>query len=270
MEKISYYFNEKLLINKNKHVKKSFGIICVSRDGYMIVNQAPPYKTLEIILNKFEKDYFGILQSNTNEKFNFELGMFPNAVIEGEYTFPKGKKENIDKNKMFTKIREFIEETKCYHPVFEYVLYKHTNNVKYESFLNDKNLTVNEKWIGLNNKIYHCEYSIFVVNSLNEMIQFPDKVIPLQFILNLPGFSLNNVNNQNGFYNKYRKSSILDSFNKIKIVTISEGIQLLNSNKLKIINKINENDILKAIKKYKYDNNLKLNGYYKNRHSRRN
>ena len=100
-----------------------------------------------------------------------DLALFPTATLESEFSLPKGQMDRMDrKNPIFTKIREFIEETKYSHPCFENLMEKHFKNPKFKSFLNDQNFIIKEQWMGLNGIIYECEYSVFLIDSMDELI----------------------------------------------------------------------------------------------------
>ena len=60
---------------------------------------------------------------------------------------------------MNTKIREFVEETGLYHPQFKCPS-------KMNVFHNFK-----EEWIGLDNVHYKANYSLFIVQSLSELVE---------------------------------------------------------------------------------------------------
>ena len=220
--------------NNNNNNNTSYGIICVSQDGYIIINQSQPY-----IINNIKKqnkyfykqNYCRILL-NTNEKYNLTLNLFPNASLEGEYTLPKGKIDDMDKkNCVNTKVREFIEETKHSHPCFKPLLDQHFNDRNFKSFLNDENFIIRESWIGLDNKIYHCEYSVLVINSMSELIPVNNNnnnTVPFNYFLS----QFKVYANCNKYYKRYKQSSNLDKKKNIIILPIKKGIELLNEHKI--------------------------------------
>ena len=233
-----------ILIEKKEKKNWSYGIICVSKEGYMIINKSPPY--IKSRIRKSNKknsknNFFGYISLNTNEKYNLTLGMFPNTTLEGEYTLPKGKMDDIDKkNSIYTKVREFIEETKLIHKDFSTILNQHFIDPNFKSFLNDEKFIIKESWIGLNGIIYYCEYSVFVIKSMNELVPINlnnnnDKaIVPFNYFLN--NFSI--YKNCNRYHKKYLKSSNLDRQKTTVIVPIPRAVQLLNEHK---INNNNDN-----------------------------
>ena len=246
--------NNNTSLSKRQH-QNSYGIICISRDGYIVINKSPPYIKTYIRKNKrnSHKSHFVNIRINSNEKYSLILSLFPNSSLEGEYTLPKGKIDEIDqKNKIYTKVREFIEETKLSHPYLLSMLNNHYNNLNFKSFLNDEKYILRESWIGLDNNIYNCEYSVFVINSINELIPISNKnnIVPFDYFLK--NFDI--YRNCNNFYKKYKQSSKLDSQKKTLFLSINEGIDLLNKHKINIYqNKSNDsrlqiNDVKKYIK----------------------
>ena len=195
-----------------------------------------------------QKYGYRLLPLSINEKYNLDLNLFPNTFLEGEYSLPKGHMDNIDKNNcIFTKVREFIEETKFFHPYFKKLLENHYADHNFKSFLNDETFILREKWIGLNNKIYTCEYSVFVINSISELFSITEnnKAVPFNFFLSFKVFS-----DCYKYHKKYNQSSNLDRQKSTIIVPISYGIQLINEHKISIKDsdsRIKENDIRKLM-----------------------
>ena len=236
--------NNNIKYQQLKQKQISYGIICVSRDGYIVMNKSPPYiKTHMKTINKnYHKTDFGLVKLNTNEKYNLILSLFPNSTMEGEYTLPKGKMDDMDKkNSVFTKVREFIEETKYTHPIFPFLLNNHYENPNFKSFLNDENFILRESWLGLDNKIYKCEYSVFIIKSITELVPLNNNnnnnIVSFKYFLN--NFKV--YQNCNKYYKRYKQSSNLDSQKKTLFIPIKQGINLLNQHKLNV-EEIHNND----------------------------
>ena len=241
----------------NKKNKCSYGILCISRKGEMVINKSPPYINSNIN-RKYFKQKYGAVKLNTNEKYNLDLGLFPDATLEGEFTLPKGHVDYMDKkNPIFTKIREFIEETKLSHPTLNYLLKKHFEDPNFKSFLNDENFIIREQWLGLNGNIYRCEYSVFVIDSMEELVPincYYNNTVPFEYFVN--NFLI--YSNCDKYFKEYRKSSKLDSFKKTLITSISTGISLLNEHKINVYvdddggggdSRIETQDLIRYIKK---------------------
>ena len=233
---------------KKRSMLTSYGIICVSRDGFMVINKSPPYMKLNMKKNHHSKN-FGNITVNTNEKYNLLLSAFPNSSLEGEYTLPKGRIDYMDKkNKNFTKVREFIEETKYTHPLFSPLLNKHYQDSNFKSFLNDENYILQESWLGLDNKLYKCEYSVFVIDSINELEYINNhcsNTVPFSYFIK----SFNVYQDCSKYKKKYKQSSNLDSQKQTLFVPIEIGINLLNRDKINIDNNslIQANDIYQIL-----------------------
>ena len=228
----------------------SYGIICVSRENDIVINKSPPY--IKTYLKKFNKYFhranFRHIAVNTNEKYNLLLNSFSNSSLEGEYTLPKGKIDDMDKkNKIFTKVREFIEETKLTHPSFPYLLNQHYRDPNFKSFLNDESYIIRESWLGLNNKIYNCEYSVFVIDSMRELIPLKcGNTVPFNYFLT----EFDVYQDCDKYYKKYKQSSNLDSQKTTIFAPIKAGIKLLNEHKINLINNNN------------YDSRLQISAIY--------
>ena len=221
----------------------------------MVINKSPPYikSYIKKVNKKISRNNIGCISLNTNEIYNLTLGMFPNTNIEGEYTIPKGKVDEIDKkNSIYTKVREFIEETKYTHPLFKTILNQHFLNPNFKSFLNDEKYILNESWIGLDGNVYYCEYSVFVIKSMKELIQVGynnNSIVPFSYFLK--NFLI--YKNCNNHYRKYIQSSNLDSQKITEFIPIQIAIQLLNEHKINNNNKDNNdsriqfNDIMRIL-----------------------
>ena len=230
------YCCEEKRIAANRQITRSYGIICVTRDNYIILNKSPPYikSYIKKVVKNFYKTNFGKIKVNTNEKYNLLLSAFPNFSLEGEYTLPKGRIDDMDKkNCIFTKVREFIEETKLTHPSFSQLLNKHYQDSNFKSFLNDENFILRECWLGLDNKIYKCEYSVFIINSIQELVFVNDEssnTVPFNYFLN----SFDIYRDCNKYHKKYKQSSNLDSQKETLFLPIETGINLINQHKISI------------------------------------
>lgn len=257
----SYYYNNNNNNGKKKKKRQrqrqiSYGIICVSNDGYIVINKSTPYIKTSMRKdneNIFQTTNFGQIKVNTNEKYNLMLSSFPNSTLEGEYTLPKGKIDDMDgRDFIFTKIREFIEETKNTHPLFRVILNKHYQDSNFISFLNDEKSILRECWLGLDNKIYKCEYSVFVVDSMRELFSVNDKnndnTVPFDYFLN----EFDVYRNCNKYKKKYKQSSKLDSQKITLFLPIEIGIDLLNQHKINLMKEYNSN----------YDSRIQSNDIY--------
>ena len=243
-------------IYKKRQISKSYGIICVTRDNYIVLNKSPPYikSYMKKVVKNFSKTNFGKIKVNTNEKYNLLLSAFPNSTLEGEYTLPKGRIDDMDKkNSIFTKVREFIEETKVTHPLFSQLLNKHYQDSSFKSFLNDENFILRERWLGLDNKIYNCEYSVFIINSIKELIFVNDvnsNTVPFSYFLD----SFNVYRDCGIYYKKYKQSSSLDRQKQTLFLPIEIGFNLLNQHKIRINDEkksiIQADDIYRIIHSY--------------------
>lgn len=227
MDPLPYYHVQK----GKKTKKKSYGIICITKNGKMVLNQSVPYIYTKMCKKEFKQRY-GYINLNTNEKYNLDLNLFPNATLEGEFTLPKGQIDHIDnKNCILTKIREFIEETKYTHPTLEKLFQKHYENPNFKSFLNDPDYMLHDKYLGLDGKIYECEYSIFVIDSIKELIPIngDNNIVPFKFFIdNL--FIHSNYESKD--YKNYQRSSKLDQLKKTIFISIENGIYLINKHKI--------------------------------------
>ena len=227
------YYNSNL---HKKNKKISYGIICVSKDGYLVINKSPPYMKMNMKnkIRNYNRKLFMQFNVNTNEKYNLLLSLFPNSSLEGEYTLPKGKIDDMDKkNSIFTKVREFIEETKYTHSSFSDLLNNHYCNSEFKSFLNDEKYILRESWLGLDNKIYNCEYSVFVIDSINELIPTNNNknlIVPFKYFLT----QFNVYQNCDKYYKRYKQSSNLDSQKHTIFIDIEDGISLLNQHKINL------------------------------------
>ena len=224
----------------------SYGILCVSRDGYIVLNKSPPYVKTYLndgrknknkkLLNPIRLDNLIVnagLRVNTNEKYNLLLSSFSHATLEGEYTLPKGKMDVMDeKRSIFTKVREFIEETKHTHPLFPALLNEHYRDPNFQSFLNDENFILRESWLGLDNRVYHCEYSVLVIDAITELIPVSSShsVVPFKYFLT--HFDI--YKNCKKYYKKYRRGSNLDRQKVTLFLPIVTAVNLLNQHKLNL------------------------------------
>lgn len=230
-------------INTNKiETKRSFGILCVTLDGYVVVIESPSYA--------FQRAYgkrCGKLTLSLNEMYNLQMSSFPNCIVEGQYSLPRGKTEKIDKkNVALTKIREFIEETKYIHRDLIYYANTHYQNVGFKSFLTDKEFTVSEIWYGLDNVKYIMEYSIFVIGSADEL----KRVKGVESIM-----ALCKCFSSEQYKRQFKRDSKIDNFKRAVLVPIDDLILCKNVHRLNIVKEIEVYKIFDAIKKYKSNRN---------------
>ena len=249
----------KQIINP-KNTKMSYGLICVSNDGYILLNKSLPYINTKLHKINIDSVYncrrVPSYSVSLNEKYNLQLSMFPNATLEGNYSLPKGHTETIDRhNCIFTKVREFIEETKYTHPYLHQLMERHYQDTNFKSFLNDENFIIKEEWWGLDNKRYRCEYSVFFIESMNDLVPVVRKnnssgIVPFNFFLK--NFSIYRHCEQ--YYKKYKYNSKLDKFKQVVFMKIPEAIKLLNEHKINVFqneidSRISQNDITSILEK---------------------
>lgn len=117
---------------------------------------SPPYISLNAYAKRRRRKR-GIFTLNSNQAYDLMLGAFENGYAEGTFTLPRGHREKMDKqDHVRTKMREFVEETGLWHRQF------HPHHPElYHNF--------HEEWIGLNNVHYKADYSLFVVNTIEEL-----------------------------------------------------------------------------------------------------
>ena len=239
--------------NAKKHKKYSYGILCISRNGRMVINTSPPYID-STISKKIFKQKYKYIDLNTNEKYNLDLALFPTATLEGEFSLPKGQMDRMDqKTPIFTKIREFIEETKYSHPCLENLMEKHFKNPKFKSFLNYQNFIIKEQWMGLNGIIYECEYSVFLIDSMDELIPVNNdqNIVPLDFFTQK--FSI--YAKYDKYHKQNKKNANLDGLKQTLFVPIHSGICLLNEHKINIYRDERDSRLdLQDLYKYLYNN----------------
>jgi len=284
---INYNYDESK--NRNSEPKKSFGILCVTLDGYMILTCNPSYfiqrlqssrqrvnsncasscdvlqQTLPSLMtplipssssssSSFHNIICRQIILNSNEHYNLLLASFPNGTVEGQFCPPRGKIDAIDNNDTsITKVREFLEESKFSHSILLLLSKNHFQNPNYKSMLNNAEHCVTEEWIGLDNNRYRVEYCVFIIKSLRELEYIGKRNnVPSKYIINklLPT-------------NKYHKSTInhyrrrfpfnanLDKLKQTIALPIPLALAHLNTHKLKIIKSIESKKNFHLIKKYK-------------------
>lgn len=237
---------------KNNLIKLnlSYGILCVSLDGLtVIMTESPAYFAQQ---NNY-RYAGGNFSLNSNLRYNLLLSSFPNGIVEGQYSLPRGKPDPIDNdNVILTKIREFMEETKLYHPKLLELASEHYRDPNYKSFFTDNTFTVTEEWQGLNNVTYRMQYSIFVIPSMDELKAVSGGCIG-DFITdnmrnNIPA-SVRKI-----FLKKYDSKNRIDCMKKLRNIPLSEALFLMNTHKLKRIKSVTVDQVLSAIKKYRLHN----------------
>jgi len=203
---VNYNYDESKTINSQ--VKKSFGILCVTLDGYMVLTCNPSYfiqrfqsyhfahkrvnsncvssydvvkQTLPSLMtplipssssssSAFSTIICRQITLNSNEHYNLLLASFPNGTVEGQFCPPRGKIDAIDNNDTsITKVREFLEESKFSHSILPLLSKNHFQNPNYKSILNSAEHCVTEEWIGLDNNRYRVEYCVLIIKSLKEL-----------------------------------------------------------------------------------------------------
>ena len=209
----------------------SYGLICAALiEKSVIVVVSPPYVSLNLYASHYKRKSLPPGQTlilNSNQGYDLMLGSFKNGFAEGTFTLPRGHCDKVDKNnKIRTKIREFIEETGLYHPLFQ----NHSNMDLYHNF--------DEEWIGLNDVQYKANYSLFIVKSMSEFIPVEKKHI-------------NRLLFPNDYYKSYKYNAKYDLFNKYNYISIDYLDMFLNNNKYKRLVDINVDRIRNIIKKYK-------------------
>ena len=227
-------------------MKLSFGIICIILDTMSVL----------MVENKpYPKPIKSKVQLNINELYNLQMSSFPNGTpTERQYTFPKGRLDNIDIGKRceLTKVREFIEETKYFSHELMGLARRHYTEREFISLLNDRDNQVYEEWIGLDNKRYATEYSIFIVDSIKSLqykAQHKNNCISPKLISTLLPFR--NASNRVLHYYEKKMTNVIsnDSNTKTVLVDIITALKINNIDKKVIIERIDENKVSAAIKK---------------------
>ena len=234
--------------------RKSYGLICISRSGYAVLTVSPSYFAQRLRQRKCSLHKWGKLCLNSNEYQNLLLASFPAGSVEGQYTPPRGKTDAIDgSNCCLTKIREFLEETKFSHPRLLKLAEQHYRDPAFTSFLNDKEFTVSEEWIGLDNNLYAAEYSIFIIDSLDELeyIGQGNKISPDFVIKSILPFSKSSYRKKEYYCRRFKYNAVIDKSKKTVCIPVEEAFTLLNAHRLQIFKQIDTNKILELIKKYR-------------------
>lgn len=216
--------------------RTSYGLICVSLlERKVVTILSPPYISQNIYAPTQSKRYHSlkfsacpspkIIKLNSNQGYDLMLGSFENGFAEGTFALPRGHKENIDgRNTVQTKIREFVEETGLFHPQFRYP----ATMKLYHNF--------NEEWIGLNNVHYKANYSVFVIKSMNELINVEKNKRDIISLLY-----------QKNIQNRYRYSIKYDSLKKAADIPIENLNLYLNNNKYKRIVDVDVDRIVEIV-----------------------
>ena len=228
--------------------KRSYGIICVSREGEVLMNESPSYFTQTSHYKPMGK--FSI---NSNIRNNLLFASFPHGTSEGQYGFPKGRIDAIDCGCVInTKIREFIEETRCYHPILLKYATHHYRNPKYISPFTDNLFQVEEEWVGLDNLSYWVQYTIIIIPSLDELIFLGDGFRTRNFILKeIPVIANANSKIKKAYRDKFHFGSRVDNQKRTVRVTLDKALLHLNCHKLLKFNTVSQRSIFDAYKKYK-------------------
>ena len=233
--------------NCNRNVKKSYGVLCVTaqRPYYILLNHSPCYSSTQIIVNNNK-----LVHLNSQETYNIFLSSFPGYVGEGEYTLPRGRPEPIDQNNLInTKVREFIEETGYYHTDFERIVNKHYLDDKFTSIFNDKRYNIREEWVGLDEKKYSAEYTVFVIDKksdLEKVVKTPNNVLD-KFLF----FKNAKEPTRTRYIKKYKYDTLIDILKKPTFIPLEDGLELLNVHRSRRILDLNKEDIKNIISFYK-------------------
>lgn len=236
--------------------EKSYGILCVTANFpyYVVLTCSPSYATLDILKNKKRK-------INSSECYNLFLASFPGTSGEGQYSLPRGKIDKIDNNSVInTKIREFMEETKCMHPQLKLLANEHytrdKNGLAICSIFTDKDCIVEEKWIGLDNRIYSAEYTIFVIDGLEDLTRLCDESINMicsDDILegDLLPFTQALTRRKERYKRSHFYNSRVDRMKRTIVMPLVDVMDHLNAHRLHSYVCIDKIKIYHAIAKYK-------------------
>lgn len=248
----------------SSHIKKSFGIMCIeSCYPYLtLVCCSPSYAATNLITNTVGicKDIVKVNEHTTiinaylniYESYNVLMSSFPRGTMgEGQYTLPRGQISKIDKNRISqTKIREFIEEGK--HALPEMLNNTTFNTLPSLSWLENNDLCVHEKWIGLDNKIYYAEYSVLIVKpgNLNKIKLCNNETVPIDYIFkNLNRFKSISKNDKNKYQLQYKtRDKYIDRLKIPILIPLHEALKYFKMNRIKTIEEINEGKIFNILK----------------------
>ena len=244
--------------NNNKKLlpKKSYGIMCISMDERVLMNHSPPYFT-----QRYQYKQCGTYRFNSNMRYNLLMASFPYGTVEGQYGLPKGRIEPIDFcNTENTKIREFIEETRHYHPLMlKYAKSQDFRNPAeyFPSVFTDTTFRVQEEWVGLNNCSYWVEYTILFIKSMNEFIFIGDGHQTREFIMKeIPVIANASDRLRRAYREKFPFVCDADDKKAPVIVPLDEALFHLNTHKLQVFKSVTKKDISFAFKKYLSDNEI--------------
>ena len=234
--------------NNDRKIKRSYGIICIILDKMkVIMTENIPYPRPPAKENNIELNF--------NELYNLQMSSFPDGgLTERQYTFPKGRIDNLDYNKKreFTKVREFIEETKYYSPALLELANQHFKDQNFVSVLNNVENQVYEEWIGLDDKRYSVEYAIFIINSLSELkyiAQNKKNTISPSLITTAIPYCYADAKAIKNYHGKMKLTQANDSSTRTKFVDIKIALRYNNVDKKLAICSIDEQKIEEAILK---------------------
>ena len=232
---------------QQKQPRRSYGIMCADESGNVLMNESPPYFT-----QKSQYKSIGQFNLNSNIINNLLLASFPYGTSEGQFGLPKGRIDAIDYGSTInTKIREFIEETRHYHPILLHYSTRHYRDSNYVSPFTDNICQVAEEWVGLDNCLYWVEYTIIFIPSLSELIFLGNELQTREFLLReLPVIANADDKIKKDYKKKYHFGSQVDNLKTTREFTHRLALFHLDCNKLRKVKSINENNILQAYKKY--------------------
>lgn len=233
---------------QQQHPRRSYGIMCVSEEGFVLMNESPSYFT-----QRSHYKTTGKFNVNSNIRNNLLMASFPYGTVEGQFGLPKGRLDAIDcGNLINTKIREFIEETRCYHPILLDYATQHYRDPSYISPFTDKAFQVVEEWIGLDNCLYWVEYTVIFIKSLDELIFLDDGPRTRDFILKeIPVIANASDKIKRGYRNKFHFVSRVDNQKNTIPVLLHQALFHMDCHKLQKFNSVTEMAILTAFKKYR-------------------
>ena len=238
----------------NTRSRYSYGLLCISSDGYVVMNESPSYFTQHNKYLTVNDGAYGTFSLNSNLRYNLQLAGFPNATVESQFAPPRGKKESIDQNSVInTKVREFVEETKLFHPKLNNITANHAHDPFFRSFFTDSNFTLEEEWVGLDNNKYWVQYSVFVIDSIRELQRCG--CLTRNYILNrIHSFSLTSDTLKQEYADKYKFNAMLDYRKRTVALPIKDAVFHMNNHKMRSIKSIREEDLMNCIKKYHTNN----------------
>lgn len=216
------------------------------------MTQNPPYVRPNVRLNL-----------NSNELYNLQTAAFPGGITEGQFSFPKGGIDRMDFNRRpeFTKVREFMEETKYSSPTLLELVRRHYEDPSFISILNAPENQVYEDWIGLDHRRYSTEYAIFVIESIDDLQRVANNgnsVNPHHITSTIP-YSAIKRSHQKKYIKKMAIPAVNDSEKMNLFVSLPIALEYTNFDKAKIFRSIDPVRINEAIKKYTREEGEKKN-----------